>query len=307
MRFWWPNVITNLNCQTRDLPHPKTIIYNRPFCACAFAFPLTYPPDQPIQSIDRSIAPEGNLDFENLSHSLFDVWCQHGRATDNHALNREQLELVCEQVGLHGRIASKVADEVFEKLGLANAAGADDANDDDGGDAERVDRDARVSFADFIALIQSDTEASFAASSDGGASANASSVQLLADATCTIARILSSPDLVGRAGPLDDDDDYIHGDGGGGSSGVDSGLNTSKESNGDSPLLASGLCVQCVCSDAVSSFMLGGVLPLLCCSVFVFRVPLGFFALLVVASNNLLSVYNFATRYFYSWRCTFLC
>lgn len=84
----------------------------------------------------------GNLDFENLSRSLYDVWLNCGRANDNH-LSRAQLEHVCEQVGLHARIARKVAEEVFEKLGL----GAD-------GD------DQRVSFADFIALIQGDGDAS---------------------------------------------------------------------------------------------------------------------------------------------------
>lgn len=80
----------------------------------------------------------GNLDFDNLSHSLYDVWREYGIDSENY-LNQSQLEKVCERVGLHPKIAFKVADEVFEKLGLNP-------------------KNHLISFNEFIALIQSDTD-----------------------------------------------------------------------------------------------------------------------------------------------------
>lgn len=79
----------------------------------------------------------GNLDFENLSHSLHEVWTDFGQGTDSY-LYRADLVKVCERVGLSVKIAAKVADEVFEKL-------------------ELDPHTHRISFGEFISLIQSDT------------------------------------------------------------------------------------------------------------------------------------------------------
>lgn len=86
--------------------------------------------------LDRVCA--GNLDFENLSQSLHVVWRKFGEDTDNY-LNQSQLEKVCERVGFHPKIAFQVADEVFEKLGLNK-------------------KKHLISFNEFLALIQSDTD-----------------------------------------------------------------------------------------------------------------------------------------------------
>lgn len=79
----------------------------------------------------------GNLDFENLSHSLHEVWTDFGQGSDSY-LYRADLVKVCERVGLSVKIAAKVADEVFEKL-------------------ELDPHTHRISFGEFISLIQSDT------------------------------------------------------------------------------------------------------------------------------------------------------
>lgn len=197
----------------------------------------------------------GNLDFENLSHSLYDVWSDHGRATNNY-LNRAQLELVCEQVGLHGRIASKVADEVFEKLGL----------DGDSADADgNASADDRVCFADFIALIQSDSETTVTLSANasgqstsfvGAGSGSALLLSELSTASATAAVRL----LTAVSPPAED---FVIG----GLDGMPSRLNASKDSN-DSPLLLAGhstglLCILCV-SAVFIGFGLCGAVFLFC-------------------------------------------
>lgn len=80
----------------------------------------------------------GNLDFENLSQMLFNVWNDFGRDTDNY-LNQTQLEIVCERVGLQ-KVGKKVAGEVFEKLGL--------------------NPNNRIGYNEFIALLHSDSDVS---------------------------------------------------------------------------------------------------------------------------------------------------
>lgn len=87
----------------------------------------------------------GNLDFENLSNSLFEEWNSFEPPqtldTDsqtNLQRNRIELEAIFVRVGLHTSIASKVADEVYEKLGRRT--------------------DQTISFNDFLSLIQCDTE-----------------------------------------------------------------------------------------------------------------------------------------------------
>lgn len=152
------------------------------------------------------------MDFDNLSHSLYDVWLDYGRHTSNY-LNRQQLVEVCEKVGLHGRIAVKVADEVFEKLGLI-----DNGRDDDDSDVDvNVLSRSRVSFAGFIALLQSDTNDAAANGNDGNNATTSTSTMLPLSGTT----LLSSPsDDDGASGA----GDFI------GSGGADSGLNTSKDS-----------------------------------------------------------------------------
>lgn len=185
------------------------------------------------------------MDFENLSHSLYDVWSHCGRTTNNY-LSQAQLELVCEQVGLHARIARKVAEEVFEKLGLNHTA-----------DSQADAVAARVSFADFIALIQSDSADNSSAPMQlgGGDVATTPSALLLSTFTATVA---AAPGTTAAAAttaagaattPRSDgaeDGEFV-------SCGTaDSGLNTSKDSSGSASLLTvgqAGLCgplVYCV-------------------------------------------------------------
>lgn len=78
----------------------------------------------------------GNLDFENLSQMLFNIWSDFGQDTDNY-LNQTQLEIVCERVGLQ-KVGKKVAGEVFEKLGL--------------------NPNNRIGYNEFIALLHSDSD-----------------------------------------------------------------------------------------------------------------------------------------------------
>lgn len=69
---------------------------------------------------------------------LFNVWNDFGQDTDNY-LNQNQLEVVCERVGLR-KVGKKVAGEVFEKLGLNPTN--------------------RIGYNEFIALLHSDSDAS---------------------------------------------------------------------------------------------------------------------------------------------------
>ncbi|XP_037048251.1 ninein isoform X4 [Bradysia coprophila] len=87
--------------------------------------------------LESSVESLGNLDFENLSQMLFNVWSDFGQSTDNY-LNQTQLEIVCERVGLQ-KVGKKVAGEVFEKLGL--------------------DPNNRIGYHEFIALLHSDSDA----------------------------------------------------------------------------------------------------------------------------------------------------
>lgn len=71
-----------------------------------------------------------------MSQLLFNVWSDFGQGTDN-CLNRTQLEIVCERVGLR-KVGKKVAGEVFEKLGLSP--------------------NNRIGYNEFIALLHSDSD-----------------------------------------------------------------------------------------------------------------------------------------------------
>lgn len=93
-------------------------------------------------------ARTGNLDFENLSNSLYDEWNKCDRIntgsysgsheTQSNQKNRLELESVFVRVGLQAPIAAKVADEVYEKLGLRS--------------------NQSISFNEFLTLIQCDTD-----------------------------------------------------------------------------------------------------------------------------------------------------
>lgn len=90
----------------------------------------------------------GNLDFENLSNSLYDEWnkCDRINAgsyggshdTQSTQKNRFELESIFVRVGLQAPIAAKVADEVYEKLGLRS--------------------NQSISFNEFLSLIQCDSD-----------------------------------------------------------------------------------------------------------------------------------------------------
>lgn len=91
-----------------------------------------------------------NLDFENLSNSLFHEWNQFDnnaiQTDDTKATNaashrsRIELETIFVRVGLNMTVASRLADEVYTKLGLS--------------------ADQMISFSDFLSMIQchSDSE-----------------------------------------------------------------------------------------------------------------------------------------------------
>lgn len=88
-----------------------------------------------------------NLDFENLSNSLFQEWnnfdnsnakTDDTKATESHKCqtshrNRIELETIFQRVGLQMNVACRLADEVYNKLGL-NA-------------------DQTIGFTDFLTLI----------------------------------------------------------------------------------------------------------------------------------------------------------
>lgn len=88
----------------------------------------------------------GNLDFENLSNSLYDEWNKCDRIqsygdshdTQSNRKNRFELESIFVRVGLQAPIAAKVADEVYEKLGLHS--------------------NQSISFNEFLSLMQCDTD-----------------------------------------------------------------------------------------------------------------------------------------------------
>ncbi|KAJ6648175.1 Ninein-like protein [Pseudolycoriella hygida] len=85
---------------------------------------------------ESSVESLGNLDLENLSQMLFNVWSDFGQGTNNY-LNQSQLEIVCERAGLQ-KVGKKVAGEVFEKLGL--------------------NPNNRIGYNEFIALLHSDSD-----------------------------------------------------------------------------------------------------------------------------------------------------
>lgn len=93
----------------------------------------------------------GNLDFENLSNSLFHEWnnfqnvaiTDDTKATNTMNLqtlhrNRIELETIFTRVGLQMTVACKLADEVYEKLGLT--------------------ADQTISFNDFLSLIHCNSD-----------------------------------------------------------------------------------------------------------------------------------------------------
>lgn len=88
--------------------------------------------------------PTSYLDFENLSNGLFQEWNNSERnantddtkATHSTHRNRIELEQIFLRVGLQTNVASRIADEVYNKLGLS--------------------ADQCISFTDFLSLIQSD-------------------------------------------------------------------------------------------------------------------------------------------------------
>lgn len=189
-----------------------------------------------------------NLDFENLSHSLYDVWSKYGRSTNN-CLSQSQLELVCEQVGLHARVARKVAEEVFQKLGLCTTP--IDADDTVAADTENV---ARVSFGDFIALIQSDNDMQCDNNSSSSMPMQCAddALMLMATPSALLLSTFTSTTSTTTTRPVAPSNIVMMDVGGGGedgefvSCGTDSGLNTSKDSSGDASMLTTvgqaGLC-----------------------------------------------------------------
>ncbi|XP_037903947.1 blastoderm-specific protein 25D isoform X2 [Hermetia illucens] len=88
-----------------------------------------------------------SLDFENLSHTLFEIWTKYCNELGTDLLNRNELATVCERVGLN-KVADKVAEEVFEKLNFGP--------------------NEKISFDEFIGLIQSDADGGIGGGGSGG-------------------------------------------------------------------------------------------------------------------------------------------
>lgn len=93
----------------------------------------------------------GDVDFENLSNSLFHEWnnFEHNAITDDTKAtnlssqpsshrNRTELEIIFTRVGLQSSVACKLADEVYAKLDLS--------------------ADQSIAFNDFLSLMQSDLD-----------------------------------------------------------------------------------------------------------------------------------------------------
>ncbi|XP_055375665.1 blastoderm-specific protein 25D isoform X1 [Condylostylus longicornis] len=88
------------------------------------------------KQLTSSVESLGNIDFENLSHTINEIWLSYTNESnnDNNFIKRDQLESLCERIGLFHKVAGKMADEVFDKLNLN----------------PKVDR---ISFDDFIGLL----------------------------------------------------------------------------------------------------------------------------------------------------------
>lgn len=80
---------------------------------------------------------DNTLKISSLSQNLRAVWNSF-QPSDSDALNFQQLEVVCEQVGLHKVAAKLAAEEVFEKLSIKREDG--------------------IRFDQFMNLLQSDSE-----------------------------------------------------------------------------------------------------------------------------------------------------
>lgn len=85
-------------------------------------------------SMDES---DNALKISSLTQNLRDVWNSFQCGSPN-TLNIQQLEIVCERVGLNKAAAKLAAEEVFEKLSIK--------------------RDAGIRFEQFVKLIQSDAD-----------------------------------------------------------------------------------------------------------------------------------------------------
>lgn len=83
------------------------------------------------------------MDFENLTNRLLEEWnkCEHATDDvneDGSRRSRADLETIFERVGLQSTIANKLTNEIYSKLG--------------------IDTEQMITFFDFMALIQRDTE-----------------------------------------------------------------------------------------------------------------------------------------------------
>lgn len=80
---------------------------------------------------------DNTIKLSSLSQNLRAVWNSF-ETGDSDLLNFQQLEIVCERVGLHKMAAKLAAEEVFEKLS--------------------INRDAGIRFDEFMNLIHSDSD-----------------------------------------------------------------------------------------------------------------------------------------------------
>ncbi|XP_055856016.1 blastoderm-specific protein 25D isoform X2 [Episyrphus balteatus] len=90
-----------------------------------------------------SVESLGNLDFENLTNKILDIWKEYGSEIGTYYFTCDQLQIVCERVGLVSTIAEKVAEEVFEKL-------------------NKIKTEPVITFSEFISLISCGDNNTFA-------------------------------------------------------------------------------------------------------------------------------------------------
>ncbi|XP_055916112.1 blastoderm-specific protein 25D isoform X2 [Eupeodes corollae] len=84
-----------------------------------------------------SVESLGNLDFENLTNKILDIWKEYGSEIGTYYFTCGQLQIVCERVGLVSTVAKKVAEEVFKKHNKHN----------------KTEAVPVIAFSEFISLI----------------------------------------------------------------------------------------------------------------------------------------------------------
>lgn len=81
-----------------------------------------------------SVESLGELDYENLTNKVLDIWKEYGSEIGRYYFTYDHLKIVCERIGLTNTAAEKAADEAFEKL-------------------NKNKHDSEITFSEFINII----------------------------------------------------------------------------------------------------------------------------------------------------------